>query len=109
MNQMFKKVSSVCAALVCAASLTVSGTSFVMAAEMDDAVESQLIMVAEGLTDAIIPLSDEEIESYLEGGDEFTVNAMNAWNDVKDSRRAEGNRRNAGGGFRRSVYSYSSC
>ena len=51
---------------------------------MDDAVESQLIMVAEGLTDAIIPLSDEEIESYLEGGDEFTVNAMNAWNDVKD-------------------------
>lgn len=84
MNQMFKKVSSVCAALVCAASLTVSGTSFVMAAEMDDTVKSQLIMVAEGLTDAIIPLSDEEIESYLEGGDEFTVNAMNAWNDVKD-------------------------
>ena len=84
MNQMFKKVSSVCAALVCAASLTVSGTSFVMAAELDDAVETQLIMIAEGLTDAIIPLSDEEIESYLEGGDEFTVNAMNAWNDVKD-------------------------
>ena len=85
MNQRLKKASSVCAALACAVSLTVSGTSFVMAAgEIDDAVKDQIVMTAEGLTDTIITLSEDEIESYLESGDEFTENAMNAWNDVRE-------------------------
>ena len=41
-------------------------------------------MTAEGLTQTIIPLSDEEIEAYLESGDEFTEGAMTAWDDARD-------------------------
>lgn len=85
MKQTLKRASSVCAALLCAASLTVSGSSFVMAdSEMDDTLIEQIVMTAEGLTDTIIPLTDDEINAYLESGDEFTENAMTAWNDVRD-------------------------
>lgn len=85
MNQMLKRASSVCAALVCTASLTISGASLVMAAdEVDEAVKEQIVMMAEGLTDTIIPLSEEEIDAYLESGDDFTEEAMNAWMGVRD-------------------------
>lgn len=84
MNQMLKKASSVCAAAVCAASLTFSGAAVVMAdSEIDEAIKTQIVMTAEGLTSTIIPLSDEEIKAYLDSGDEFTEGAMEAWNDVK--------------------------
>ena len=84
MNQMLKRASSVCAALVCTASLTISGASLVMAAdEVDEAVKEQIVMMAEGLTDTIIPLSEEEIDAYLESGDDFTEEAMNAWMGVR--------------------------
>ncbi len=84
MNQMLKRISSVCAATVCAASLTFSGAAVVMAgSEIDEATMTQIVMTAEGLTDTIIPLSDEEIEAYLNSGDEFTEGAMTAWNDAK--------------------------
>ena len=84
MNQMLKKASSVCAAAVCAASLTFSGAAVVMAdSEIDEAIKTQIVMTAEGLTSTIIPLSDEEIKAYLDSGDEFTEDAMEAWNDVK--------------------------
>ena len=66
MNQMLKRASSVCAALVCTASLTISGASLVMAAdEVDEAVKEQIVMMAEGLTDTIIPLSEEEIAARM--------------------------------------------
>lgn len=45
---------------------------------------TQITMTAEGLTQTIIPLSDEEIEAYLESGDEFTEGAMTAWDDARD-------------------------
>lgn len=84
MNQMLKRISSVCAAAVCTVSLTFSGAAVVMAdSEIDEATMTQIVMTAEGLTDTIIPLSDEEIEAYLNSGDEFTEGAMTAWNDVK--------------------------
>lgn len=84
MNQMLKRISSVCAATVCAASLTFSGAAVVMAgSEIDEATKTQIVMTAEGLTDTIIPLSDEEIEAYLNSGDEFTEGTMTAWNDAK--------------------------
>ena len=71
MNQMLKKASSVCAAAVCAASLMFSGASVVMAgSEIDEEIMTQITMTAEGLTQTIIPLSDEEIEAYL---DTFTI------------------------------------
>lgn len=85
MNQMLKRVSSVCMAMVCSASLMVSGSTFVMAgSEIDDTLKSQITTTAEGLTDAIIPLTDDQIDMYLESGDEFTENAMTAWTDVRD-------------------------
>ena len=56
MNQMLKKASSVCAAAVCAASLTFSGAAVVMAdSEIDEAIKTQIVMTAEGLTSTIIP------------------------------------------------------
>lgn len=90
MKQIMKKVSSVCTALLCAASLTLAG-SVVVFAEADTAeatteavteevtLESELILNAEGLTEAIIPLTDEEITLYMESGDPFTEAAMGAW------------------------------
>lgn len=82
MKHIFKKVSAVCAALLCMAVLMAASVGTVWAAE-DDALNQQLIMTAEGLTDTIIPLSEEQIASYAESGDEFTEMAMNAWTTNK--------------------------
>lgn len=80
MKHIFKKISAVLAATACAASLTVVGTAVVWAEEEIDAnVKEALIATAEGLTETIIPLSEEEIDAYIESGDEFTVSAMEAW------------------------------
>lgn len=80
----FKKFSSVCAALFCAATLTVSGASLVWAeSEADASMEEYAITTAEGLTEAILGFSDEEIESYIGSGDPFTMQAMEAWKTSK--------------------------
>lgn len=80
MKHIFKKISAVLAATACAASLTVAGTAVVWADEEIDAnVKAALTATAEGLTETIIPLSEEEIDAYMESGDEFTVSAMEAW------------------------------
>lgn len=80
MKHIFKKISAVLAATACAASLTVAGTAVVWAEEEIDAnVKEALVATAEGLTETIIPLSEEEIDAYIESGDEFTVSAMEAW------------------------------
>lgn len=85
MKQILKRVSSVGAAVVCAVSLTVSGAVIVAAdSEIDETIKAQLIATAEGLTEAIIPMSDEEIANYLASDDDFTVSAMTSWNDSKD-------------------------
>ena len=85
MNQMFKKASSVFTAVVCAASITFSGASLVLAdGEIDEQTKTTIETTAEGLTDTIIPLTDDEIEAYMESGDEFTENAMTAWDGVRE-------------------------
>ena len=85
MNQMFKKASSVLTAVVCAASITFSGASLVLAdGEIDDQTKTTIETTAEGLTETIIPLTDEQIESYMNSGDDFTENAMAAWNGAKE-------------------------
>lgn len=85
MNQMLKRASSVCTAAACAISLTFSGGIAVMAdSEIDETIKTQILMTAEGLTDTIIPLSEEEIDAYMESGDEFTMGAMTAWEGAKD-------------------------
>ena len=85
MNQMFKKASSVLTAVVCAASITFSGASLVLAdGEIDDQTKTTIETTAEGLTETIIPLTDEQIDAYLQSGDDFTESAMNAWNGAKE-------------------------
>lgn len=85
MNQMFKKASSVLTAVICAVSITFSGASLVLAdGEIDDQTKTTIETTAEGLTETIIPLTDEQIEAYMESGDDFTENAMTAWNGAKE-------------------------
>ena len=85
MNQMFKKASSVFTAVVCAASITFSGASLVLAdGEIDEQTKTTIETTAEGLTNTIIPLTDDEIEAYMESGDEFTENAMTAWDGARE-------------------------
>ena len=85
MKRIFKKISAVLAATACAASLTVAGTAVVWAEEeIDASVKEALIATAEGLTETIIPLSEEEIDSYTESCDEFTLSAIEAWENSQE-------------------------
>ena len=85
MNQMLKKASTTCAAFACAASLMFSGAAVVWAdGEIDETVKNQIETYAEGLTDEIIGLSDDQIEQYMESDDAFTSSAMTAWDGTKD-------------------------
>ena len=52
--------------------------------KVDDTVKSTLVTTAEGLTDAIVQLKDEEIENYMSSGDDFTTSAMQSWQTSKD-------------------------
>ena len=55
MRQFYKKISSVCMALLCVAALLIGCTATAWAAdEIDDSVKSQLVTTTKGLTDAII-------------------------------------------------------
>lgn len=81
--KIFKKVSSVFTALFCAMALMASGV--VVYAETDEeTLKSTMIMTAEGLTDAIIPLTDEDIANYMNSADSFTVGAMTSWTAAKE-------------------------
>ena len=79
MKQIFKKVSSLCTVLLMMAVLTLTGASSVWAEEVDDTVKQTLVTTAEGLTDTIVALGDEDIENYSQSSDAFTVSAMTAW------------------------------
>ena len=84
MKHIFKKVSSLCTVLVMMAVLTLTGASAVWAEEVDDTVKQTLISTAEGLTDTIVALSDEDVENYSKSSDAFTAGAMTAWAGSKD-------------------------
>lgn len=85
MKHIFKKMSAVLTAAICAASLTMAGTAVVRAdEEIDETVKESLITTAEGLTETIIPLTEEQIDAYMESGDEFTVSAMEAWENSQE-------------------------
>ena len=85
MNQMLKKASTTCVAFACTASLMFSGAAVVWAdGEIDETVKNQIETYAEGLTDEIIGLSDDQIEQYMESDDAFTSSAMTAWDGTKD-------------------------
>ena len=85
MNPIFKKVTSTGTVLACAAALTVSGAMTAWASEeIDENIRSALVTTSEGLTNSIIVLPDEDINNYLESGDDFTVNAMNSWLSARE-------------------------
>ena len=79
MKQIFKKVSSICTVLLMMAVLILTCASSVWAEEVDDTVKQTLVTTAEGLTDTIVALADEDIENYSQSSDAFTVSAMSAW------------------------------
>ena len=63
MRQFYKKISSVCMALLCVAALLIGCTATAWAAdEIDDSVKSQLVTTTKGLTDAIIAMSEDDIQ-----------------------------------------------
>lgn len=85
MKQIFKKISSVCMALLCVAALTVVTAGVVSAdSEIDETLKQNIIMTAEQLTETIIPLSEEEIDGYKSAGDSFTIGAMDSWTSAKE-------------------------
>ena len=72
--KMIKKITSVFMTFLVMAALVIGSTSVVFAADkVDDTVKSTLVTTAEGLTDAIVQLKDEEIENYMSSGDDFTT------------------------------------
>lgn len=81
----FKKITSVCLAFLMMAVLMISSASMVFAAdEVDETVKTTLISTSEQLTEAVIALTDEDIENYKDSSDEFTASAMQAWDGSKD-------------------------
>lgn len=67
-------------ALLCVAALLIGCTATAWAAdEIDDSVKSQLVTTTKGLTDAIIAMSEDDIQGYLESEDAFTQSAASAW------------------------------
>lgn len=52
--------------------------------DLDENLKKEMIAVADGLTDVIIEMSDEDYNNYMENGDSFTVQVMLEWNTVKD-------------------------
>ena len=80
-----QKITSVFMTFLVMAALVIGSTSVVFAADkVDDTVKSTLVTTAEGLTDAIVQLKDEEIENYMSSGDDFTTSAMQSWQTSKD-------------------------
>ncbi len=51
---------------------------------VSEKMRANLINMAEGTTSAIVELSQEEIDSYKESEDEFTVTAMEAWESSRE-------------------------
>ena len=83
--KMIKKITSVFMTFLVMAALVIGSTSAVFAAdEVNDTVKSTLITTAEGLTDTIVQLKDEEIENYMSSGNDFTISAMQSWQTSKD-------------------------
>lgn len=81
----FKKITSVCMAFLVMAVLMISSTSMVFAAdEVDETIKTTLVSTSEQLTEAVLALTDEDIENYMNSEDAFTASAMQAWGGSKD-------------------------
>lgn len=84
MKQTLKRIMSCALMLVCVIAMTACGAAKTEEAAIDETLSSSMITTAEGLTEAIVILSDDEIASYKESGDAFTEQAMEAWETSRD-------------------------
>ena len=84
MRQFYKKISSVCMAFLCVAALLIGCTATAWAAEVDDSVKSQLVTTTKGLTEAIIAMSEDDIQGYMKSEDAFTQSAASAWDGSRE-------------------------
>lgn len=83
--KIFRKITSVCMAVLVMMALVIGSSCVAFAAdEVDDTVKTTLVTAAEGLTDTIIGLSDDDIENYMNSGDDFTTSAMQSWQSSKE-------------------------
>lgn len=80
MKQRLLKILSVCMVSVCLVSVPV----FAEDKEIDSAVQDIVVATAEGLTDAIVTLSEEDIENFKTSQDAFTASAVEAWDTNRE-------------------------
>lgn len=78
MKQTLKKIYQTALLALCVL-LCTSCTAWAAAQEVDEDMRITLSSTAESLSQAIVELSQEEIDDYRESGDEFTVNTMEVW------------------------------
>ncbi|MDO5389502.1 MAG: OadG family transporter subunit [Eubacteriales bacterium] len=83
MKQTLKKIMSIALMMICVFVFTACGAAK-EEEKIDETLSMNMTTTAEGLADAVVNLSDEEIASYKESGDSFTENAMEAWESNKD-------------------------
>lgn len=84
MKHIWKKAACALLALVCIASFTACGGSKDTDNGINEQMQTTLIQSAEGLSDAVVNLTDEEIKGYSESGDEFTEGVMAAWSGSRE-------------------------
>lgn len=83
MKQTLKKFMSCALILVCVIAMTACGAK-TEESGIKEELSTSMITTAEGLTEAIVVLSQEEIDSYKESGDAFTESAMEAWETSRE-------------------------
>lgn len=83
MRQILKKVSALCAVAACSAAM-ISSASVVYAAEgADEQIITYIESSVATLTEELIGLSDEDMASLKENGNEFAISAVAAWESSK--------------------------
>lgn len=84
MKQTLKKFMSIALMMICVVVFTACGAAK-EEEKINETLSMNMMTTAEGLAEAIVNLSPEEIASYKESGDSFTENAMEAWEGNKES------------------------
>lgn len=84
MKQTLKKVMSFAFLLIFVFALTACGSAKQEEPGIDEALSQNMTMTAESLSEAIVVLTQDQIDAYKESGDAFTEMAMEAWEGSKD-------------------------
>lgn len=84
MKHIWKRLACVLSVLICVYTLSACGGTKEAEAEIDGQMKTILVTTAQGLSEAVIVVTDEELENYKNSGDEFTKGVMEAWETAKD-------------------------